>query len=92
MAEMLQVASTGARKTHLMYQCNLSYKLLRQYLEEAVRTHLLASKRDGRYVTTERGKRFLAKVADYLDRSKRVTQEADALAVEKRRIEDMLKR
>jgi predicted transcriptional regulator len=91
-AAMLQAALDGARKTHLMYQCNLSYKLLRRYLETTARAHLLATKRDGRYVTTEQGRLFLAKVADYADRSKRLTQEAAALAVEKRYLEDMLKR
>jgi predicted transcriptional regulator len=66
--EVLQAASGGARKTHIMYQCNLSYKLLQQYLEHAVQASLLSSRSDGRYVTTDRGRLFLDRVASYLDR------------------------
>lgn len=30
-ADILEVASDGALKTHIMYKCNLSYKLLEQF-------------------------------------------------------------
>jgi predicted transcriptional regulator len=75
-----------------MYQCNLSYKLLQQYLEFAVQANLLSSRKDGRYVTTARGRRFLDRVTGYLDRAKRLTHEAEAVDREKSLIEDMLKR
>jgi predicted transcriptional regulator len=91
-AEMLRTASEGARKTHIMYQCNLSYKLLQQYLEHAVQADLLSSRSDGQYVTTDRGRLFLDRMASYLDRAERLTQEADAVDREKRLVEDMLKR
>lgn len=42
------------------------------------------------YVTTDRGRLFLDRVASYLDRAERLTQEADAVDREKRFIEDML--
>jgi predicted transcriptional regulator len=33
MANILQVADGGAKKTHIMYQCNLSFRQLNAYLE-----------------------------------------------------------
>jgi len=33
MANILQATSGGAKKTHIMYQCNLSFRQLNAYLE-----------------------------------------------------------
>jgi predicted transcriptional regulator len=35
-AAVLDAASAGARKTHIMFQANLKYKILGKYLELAV--------------------------------------------------------
>ena len=46
-ADMLLVAGSGsgAKKTHIMYQANLSHRLLIKYLEEVVRAYLLSFER-----------------------------------------------
>jgi len=41
MANILQAASEGAKKTHIMYKCNLSFKQLHAYLEFLVEIGLL---------------------------------------------------
>lgn len=67
LADILHVAENGARKTQIMYNANLSYKLLRKYLEEALEGELLKPDGDG-YIITDKGHEFLAGVGDYLKR------------------------
>jgi len=56
-AEMLQKAKNGAKKTHIMYQCNLSYRKTNEYLIRLLETGLL--RMGNSYHTTEKGLRFL---------------------------------
>lgn len=64
-ANILNVASKGARKTRIMYKANLSYQQLLEYLKLLVDMGLLEEKileneqNPKVYVTTERGKEFL---------------------------------
>jgi len=66
-ANILNVANTGARKTHIMYKCNLSFKQLRVYLEFLRERKLLKSiplktqekNNSVTYQTTNKGKAFL---------------------------------
>ena len=74
-ADMLNVASGRAKKTQIMYQANLSYKLLQKYLAEVRRSSLVIYERKARcYVLTPKGRRFLqaykkySKRATYLER------------------------
>lgn len=93
LAKMLRVASEGARKTHIMYKCNLSRKPLRQYLEDALSANLICCERDENlYATTKRGRLFLEKFTSYLSRLKKLNQETSEIDDEKRLIEDMIKR
>jgi len=54
----LQGERSSARKTHIMYKCNLSFKQLGKYLETMTDLGLLEVNR-GSYSVTEKGKRFL---------------------------------
>ena len=56
-AEMLQVAKNGAKKTHIMYQCNLSYRQNKKFLTFLLETGFLRI--GNSYYTTEKGLRFL---------------------------------
>ena len=59
-ADILHVAHQGAKKTEIMYQANLSYKLLVKYLTEIKRACLLDFEGRRRcYVLTSKGKEFL---------------------------------
>jgi predicted transcriptional regulator len=66
-ANILNVANTGARKTHIMYKCNLSFKQLHVYLVFLRERKLLKSvllKTEERnnsvtYETTSKGRAFL---------------------------------
>jgi len=56
-AEMLQKAKNGAKKTRIMYQCNLSYRMTNEYLIHLLETGLL--RMGNSYHTTEKGLQFL---------------------------------
>jgi len=66
-ANILHTAEGGAKKTHIMYQCNLSFRQLHVYLNFLVERRLLkpipaksGEKGDSNtYETTDRGKAFL---------------------------------
>jgi len=55
----------GARKTRIMYQANLSYKLLTQYLNGVVEAGLVTFGTKNFYMLTQKGKKFLAKFGEY---------------------------
>jgi len=58
--DMLTSAREGARKTRIMYSCNLSYLLLQKYLDKLMKAGLLEISRDtGLYQCTEKGGQFL---------------------------------
>jgi len=66
-ANILQAAEGGAKKTHIMYQCNLSFRQLHAYLDFLVDMGFLKSiavKAEGRgdsplFDTTSKGKAFI---------------------------------
>jgi len=64
-ANILGVSDEGAKKTHIMYKCNLSFRQLHAYLNLLIDKRLLRkvgreeSSRQELYVTTSKGKAFL---------------------------------
>ena len=58
MASILNEAHRGARKTRIMYRCNLSHKQLLVYLKLLLGMKLLAPHSD-LYETTAKGLKFL---------------------------------
>jgi len=55
----------GAKKTRIMYQANLSYKLLTQYLNDVLEAGLVKFGTKNYYILTRKGKEFLAKFVEY---------------------------
>jgi len=64
-ANILHVSDGGAKKTHIMYKCNLSFRQLHTYLNLLIDRKLLRkvgkneSRRQELYETTSKGKAFL---------------------------------
>jgi len=56
-AEILQAAKNGARKTRIMYSCGLSYRFIEKYLTILTETGLLRT--GSPYCTTKKGLQFL---------------------------------
>jgi len=60
--EILTICHRPAKKTSVLYRCNLSYSQLQKYLEYLISRNLLNnSKNDGKtvYTITDKGKEFL---------------------------------
>jgi len=67
MANVLRAALGGAKKTHIMYKCNLSFRQLHVYLDLLVDRGLLRRVSEGGkseeanlFETTKKGRAFLA--------------------------------
>lgn len=56
-AAILRIAETGAKKTQIVYQANLNFKIVKGYLERLIEQGYLVH--DGLFQTTPRGKEFL---------------------------------
>lgn len=67
-ANILLIASSGAKKTRIMYQANLSYKLLCRYLNEVLDAGLICFGKGECYVLTAKGKEFLRRHEEYSKR------------------------
>lgn len=78
-------ARGGARKTRIMYQANLSYRLLNDYLDYTLGTDLISvSAENGNcYVVTPKGFEFLDKYKDYSQRNRDLEEQLQRVANEK---------
>ena len=62
MGDVLALATSGIKKTHVMYKANLSYEQVHLYLSELIGKKLLSQdvSQDGvLYRTTDKGREFL---------------------------------
>ena len=76
MGDVLSLATSGIRKTHIMYKANLSCEQVYLCLQELIRKRLVAQdvSPDGvLYRTTEKGREFLlyyTRLVDFLEKQK----------------------
>lgn len=72
-ADILRVAKENAKKTRIMYQANLSYKVLQRYLVELVEASLICFEDEERcYMLTNKGHKFLDAYKTYSKTNKRI--------------------
>lgn len=72
--DMLSVATEKCKKTQILYDAHLNYLLLEKYLNILLKNELLGV--DGSfYLVTWKGKDFLQKYEDYVDRCSRIDKE-----------------
>ena len=70
-ADILNVASRDAKKTQIMYQANLSYKVLQRYLNEIIDASLIKFENNQQlYKLTFKGQEYLEAYKEYLDAAK----------------------
>lgn len=73
MGDVLALATSGIKKTHIMYKANLSYEQVHLYLSELLEKRLIMqdTSQDGTvYRTTDRGREFLlyyTRLAEFLE-------------------------
>lgn len=88
-AEILEIARDGAKKTHIMYRANLSYKLVCKYLNDVVECGFAHIDNADRYVVAPRGERFLERFDDYRKLREHVKNELSVVDKEKILLEQM---
>jgi len=88
-ADILRIAGKRARKTQIMYQANLSYRLLCRYLDEVLGAGLVSFESEECYVLTTKGKEFLDRHQQYSKRCKNLVQHLNHINNEKTALESM---
>jgi predicted transcriptional regulator len=64
-ADILQVAKAGAKKTQIVYQANLNFKIVKKYLSRLIDTGMLMTADESSlYTTTNRGIEFLEQYSE----------------------------
>lgn len=75
-ADILSVASDGAKKTQIMYGANLSHVLLKRYLTEVMNAGLVSFEGGADcYRLTRKGWEFLSKFGEYSRRRKKLEEQ-----------------
>jgi predicted transcriptional regulator len=89
-ADILVVASERSKKTRIMYQANLSYRLLCKYLPEVLKAYLVRFERKERcYVLTRKGKDFLERYKEYSKESKNIETHLNETDARRKELEEL---
>jgi predicted transcriptional regulator len=89
-ADILRVASQNAKKTQIMYQANLSYKVLQRYLRDITEASLLRfESAEQHYVVTLKGQEFLEAYKDYAKTNRSIERRLNAVDVIKKSLEEL---
>jgi len=88
-ADILSIVNGKARKTRIMYQANLSYRLLCRYLGEVLDAGMVRSEDDDCYVLTAKGKEFLVRHEKYSKGRKSLEDHLNHVNGEKAVLEEM---
>jgi predicted transcriptional regulator len=89
-ADILQVASKNPKKTQIMYQANLSYKILQKYLSEVLEASLINFQPENQYYTlTEKGQQFLNTYNEYSKNNKTVEKQLVNVNSKRRVLNDL---
>ena len=87
-ADVLGVVRGGARKTQIMYQANLSYRLLTRYLKDVMDMGLVRMENENTYELTEKGSDFLRQFKNYYERRVEVEEQLNGVQDEKVMLEN----
>jgi predicted transcriptional regulator len=72
-ADILEVVSSDAKKTQIMFKANLSYKVLTKYLSEILEASLITFEQERRcYTLTNKGHDFLETYKVYCKTNKHI--------------------
>lgn len=83
-ADILHVVSENARKTQIMYQANLSYRVLQKYLAEITEASLINFEGERRwYILTDKGRAFLDAYQKYSKTNRHVEKRLNDVRKEK---------
>ena len=75
-ADILRITKKSSKKTQIMYQANLSYKVLQKYLSNIIKFNLIKfQKEDHCYTLTSKGQVFLELYHEYYQSNKSVEKQ-----------------
>lgn len=87
-ADILHVVSQNAKKTQIMYQANLSYKVLQRYLKNITAADLVDYETEEQcYVLTSKGQDFLEAYRDYAKTTKSLEKRLNDIDSKKKILE-----
>jgi len=91
LANILSVVSDNncAKKTQIMYQAYLSYKLLVEYLKDVTEAGLVKCGNENCYKLTPKGEKFLAKFGEYDKSRETVDEQLNHIEDQKLMLEEM---
>jgi predicted transcriptional regulator len=89
-ADILRVVSESARKTQIMYQANLSYRVLQKYLADITGASMICFE-DGKrcYVLTDKGRAFLDAYEEYSKTNRHVEKRLNDVRSKKNVLEKL---
>jgi predicted transcriptional regulator len=89
-ADILHVVSQNAKKTQIMYQANLSYKVLQRYLRDITESSLISFETAEQcYVLTQKGQDFLEAYKDYAKTNKSIEKRLNDVDSKKKNLEEL---
>jgi len=89
-ADILQVASRDAKKTQIMYQANLSYKVLQRYLSEVTDASLIRFDISSQsYLITEKGQEYLSAYKEYSRTNKSIEKRLNDFSIKRKALQDL---
>jgi predicted transcriptional regulator len=89
-ADILNVASREAKKTQIMYQANLSYKVLQRYLSEIVTASLVKFEDTKQcYMLTGKGHEYLDAYKEYARYSKTMEKRLNDFSTKRKILENL---
>jgi len=89
-ADILNVVSRDAKKTQIMYQANLSYKVLQRYLHEIINASLVAYENNQQYYKlTFKGQEYLDAYKEYSRCSKTMEKHLTDFSTKRQVLENL---
>ncbi len=89
-ADILNVVSREAKKTQIMYQANLSYKVLQRYLSEIVEASLVRFVDANQiYLLTTKGNEYLNAYKEYARCSKSMEKRLNDFSTKRKILENL---
>jgi predicted transcriptional regulator len=89
-ADILEVVSSDAKKTQIMFKANLSYKVLTKYLSEVLEASLITFEHERRcYTLTNKGHDFLETYKVYCKTNKHVKKRLNDIVTKKKVLEEL---
>ena len=89
-ADILHVVSQNPKKTQIMYQANLSYKVLTKYLTEVSEASLIDFEHEKRcYMLTAKGREFLETYKEYSRDNRHIEKRLNEINGKKKVLEEL---